>query len=921
MSLVELGKIIRKPYTLAVYMAFLTPFACQSEEQVKTDTPDMQQAGCHSDEECRSGRECIESKCSYPQVYDAAEDAGFMEAQDVGQDAVRACLDADGDGYYNVEGCGTLADCDDEKNNIYPGASEKCDGFDNNCNNLIDEGVRLTFFYDNDDDGFGDPDVIEGACSPSEGYVDNGNDCNDNEMHINPAAEEICDGFDNNCNNRIDEGVLNLYFRDVDGDSFGNPFDTIEDCSLPGGYSENGDDCDDRYRDIHPDAEEVCDRRDNNCDGAIDSGCDCVMEETRRCGSTNIGECGYGIQACDVQGIWGNCIGNVEPIVEACDGLDNDCDGDTDEGLLSVFYRDRDEDGFGNELETREACQRPVGYVINSGDCDDRNAQRRPGLEEVCDGLDNNCSGIVDEGVLLIFYHDGDGDGYGNSEERREACSLPRGYAGNDQDCDDQNPWRNPGQSEICDGLDNDCDMLVDEGVLFTFYRDADGDGFGDPEETREACHVPMGYVEDNTDCDDGKSEVHPQHEEICDLFDNDCDLLVDEGVQIDLYMDWDRDGFGDVDFRPWHACEPIEVDGVAYIENNRDCNDLDREINPAAPEVCDFTDNNCDERIDEGYNVGEACHEGVGGCRRNGEIICSEDELDSLCSVVASEPEIEICDEIDNDCDGRIDEMNVCQKLAVISYVDDLQTPGIYLMYADGRYIEQIADNDSSYISLAVSPDGTKIAFDRDEEIYSMNPDGSIQMNLTHHLGLDLAPSWSPPDDRKIVFLSERDGNREVYIMHRTGANQRNLTNNPASDSDADFSPDGRKIVFVSDRQAQGYCYALYTMDSDGDNLQRLSDSCDDFFPSWSPDGRKIAFIRGFGNIYVMDADGSNDREIFHNDGDDFYYFLKWSPDGGEIYMLSDLTCGIYVINSVGGDIRTITEDRIEYFDLFPER
>ena len=153
---------------------------------------------------------------------------------------------------------------------------------------------------------------------------------------------------------------------------------------------------------------------------------------------------------------------------ELCDNKDNDCDGidDIGEGLAEWLYVDNDADGFGDPDSAYFYCfgdEPPPGWVSRAEDCDDSSAATSPTSPERCDGEDNDCDGDIDEDVLISFYVDADGDGHGVAGETIEACSAPSGYVPLDDDCDDTDPERNPSAPEVCDRLDNDCDEDIDE--------------------------------------------------------------------------------------------------------------------------------------------------------------------------------------------------------------------------------------------------------------------------------------------------------------------------------------------------------------------------------------------------------------------------------------------------------------------------
>jgi hypothetical protein len=225
----------------------------------------------------------------------------------------------------------------------------------------------------------------------------------------------------------------------------------------------------------------------------------------------------------------------------ACTSPGGDGDDQPEPTCDTKFYPDFDRDGFGDE--SQESCEQQEGFIAQGGDCVDNDPHIHPEAIELCDSVDNNCSGEADEAEPdlpgsqgFLFYRDADNDGFGAQASMR-ACTAPSGYVMNNTDCDDTSAAIHPNATEVCDSVDNDCDLQIDTAdssldpsSAQVYYRDADNDTYGGTQ-TMTACSKPSGYVELQGDCNDSDNTSRPGLAELCDGRDNDCDGGIDGTV------------------------------------------------------------------------------------------------------------------------------------------------------------------------------------------------------------------------------------------------------------------------------------------------------------------------------------------------------------------------------------------------------
>ncbi|HUS28147.1 MAG TPA: putative metal-binding motif-containing protein [Kofleriaceae bacterium] len=386
-------------------------------------------------------------------------------------------------------------------------------------------------------------------------------DCNDANAAIKPSATEICDLQDNNCNGQTDETGLTTFYRDMDSDGHGSLSMSMTTCGAPTGYVTSADDCDDTNGAIHPGA------------------------------------------------------------AEACNGVDDNCAAGIDEGVKMTFYQDGDGDGYGTSAATNQQCAAGGGYVANATDCNDGNGAIHPGVAEVCNGVDDNCAGGADEGVTSTFYLDNDGDGYGNAGASQQRCAAGGGYIANATDCNDGNGNIHPNAAEVCNFVDDNCVNGIDEGVQTLWYADGDGDGYGAGTATAACSSPPVaGYVSNNTDCNNGNGNVHPNATELCfNGVDDNCVNGQDDGARCSMdcdwigtrWLSWGYDG-DPASVGVWATCTNGKLAGMSYENKSGQTQSL-AALSP--PQVtggtstdyidCDW--GNANRWASQGWNAGSA--------------------------------------------------------------------------------------------------------------------------------------------------------------------------------------------------------------------------------------------------------------------------------------------------------------------------
>ncbi len=514
-------------------------------------------------------------------------------------------------------------DCNENDPHVYVGAPERCgDGTDQNCDTVDPNCATDPLYVEQDGDG--------------DGFAAN-DDCNDSDININPFAKELCNNKDDNCNKIVDEG---------------NPEAQSGACGSVEGICQPG-----KQVCVHVQFKpllykayvecvpqqgpepEICNYKDDNCNGKTD---EYFPKLGQLCDGPDTDQCANGTYTCapDGKGPDGKgvvCVNEtVQNLAELCDGVDNDCNGQTDEGLN--YYGKK----LGETCKGQGACG--TGVVVCSPEllvavCStDGFGTDSQATTEVCDGIDNDCDGSTDEGMLYAGAAIGQkcfGNGLCGKVPGVVECSSDGSKLAICSTMFGGSAYK--GKPEVCNGLDDNCDGHIDEGLTVA-DSSCKQTGLCSVENVQAACK--SGKWQCNYSAVIG---YQGEKEYLCDNLDNDCDGSTDEDFLVGQACDGpDTDQCKN---GTW-ACTVDHLDKVCGTETITDI-----------VETCNGLDDDCDGQTDEDFAIGQACDGPDSDSCANGTWTCAKDGSDHICVNETKINLVELCNGEDDDCNGLTDE------------------------------------------------------------------------------------------------------------------------------------------------------------------------------------------------------------------------------------------------------------------------
>ncbi len=873
--------------------------------------------------------------CAATQVLPVAEICNNQDDDCNGNPDNGLVIDADND---SVRACGTCGanpdggcDCNDMNGNIRPNFPEACNGLDDNCDNRIDEAAtgsgKLTqACYSGPPGTAGRGVCVAGSqeCNAAQGSGTSSFGVCTGERIPTP---ETCGPTDEDCDGQANNGLL------IDMDN-----DMVLACGTCNAADAGACDCADNNPNVKPGRIEACNGLDDNCNGAMDEASTGGGKISQNCYSGPVGTAGRGVcvqgtQLCNADAgagtsSFGACMGQVVPSMETCNTQDDDCNGTVD-------------DGFDMDNDTFRACM-ACGLTMNC-DCDDNNPMVRPGAIELCDTIDQNCNGRLDDVAPRGCFADPQGmipppNTYtgmcpGATCQPKGVCrlgsqsctmagdwgqcsnvTLPRAEQcdGTDDDCDglvdngmfdrdldtfvscalcanrpvtdggacdcnDMDPAVKPGAPEVCDGIDNNCDMVIDGNDTACYSGPPPTRGLGICADGLQTCSMGMGSGACRmerlpTTLPDGGLPVFipdggaNDPEFLCDGRDEDCDGIVDDG--------FDLDG-----------------DGVTTCQN--DCDDTDPFNRPGGREICDCKDNNCNATIDDSNACrGAPCFDFDGDGFTNCQGDCNDDPAAGGRNVGPTKSE-KVGDGLDNDCDGQVDE-NTDED------GDGFATGGPMNMRDCN---DKIADVNPGAVERCDGFDNNcdgrvDEGFDLDNDFVASCAGDCKDMN----------PAINPT--RREVCGNSEDDNCDGRIDEDTDNDGDGVSTcagdcndfNPTVHGASGPTPAAAEICDGQDNNCDGQYDEGWDADSDG--VASCFNDCDDMNPNVGPQTFEVA-----NNTIDDDCDGQTDEGQVDRDMDGFPpvcgdcndFDPRINPHAAEVCNRVDDNCDSYVDSAAG--------------------